>query len=66
MSSIRAGHWKLVKLYETGETQLYNLATDIGESKDLKSSESEVAKLLEEQLADYLEAVKAPMARRSD
>ena len=32
---IRAGPWKLIEAFETGELSLYNLADDIGESKDL-------------------------------
>lgn len=66
MSSIRRGDWKLVKLYESDETYLYNLADDIGEGEDLKATQPKVAKRLEEQLLAYLAAVDAPMARPSE
>ena len=63
MSSIRAGGWKLVKLYETGDTHLFDLSADIAESRDMKSAEPEIAARLEKQLASYLRAIDAPMAR---
>jgi arylsulfatase A-like enzyme len=33
--AIRQGDWKLIEFYDTGETELYNLADDIGETKNL-------------------------------
>ena len=63
MSSLRSGDWKLVKLYETGETLLFNLASDIGEQKDVSGTEPGIAKSLSEELSAYLDAVEAPMAR---
>ncbi|TWT65270.1 sulfatase [Allorhodopirellula solitaria] len=42
---IRAGDWKLIEEFETGELSLYNLAEDIGESTEL--SNAEPAKLAE-------------------
>jgi len=63
MSSIRDGGWKLVKLYETGDTHLFDLSADIAESRDMKSAEPEIAARLEKQLASYLRAIDAPMAR---
>ncbi|MEO2030961.1 MAG: sulfatase [Planctomycetaceae bacterium] len=32
---IRAGDWKLIEAFETGELSLYNLASDLGETNDL-------------------------------
>ena len=66
MSSIRAGNWKLVKLYETGDALLFDLSADLGESRDLSAKEPEVSHRLERQLAGYLEAVEAPMARHRE
>ena len=66
MSSIRVGKWKLVKLYETGDAHLFDLATDVGEAKDLSAAEPDLKRRLEEQLARYLDAVEAPMARRRE
>lgn len=36
-SAIRDGDWRLVHFYEDGSTELYNLAEDVGESRDLAS-----------------------------
>lgn len=66
MSSIRQGDWKLVKLYETGETQLFDLASDLGEGDDRKAAEPAVAERLEKSLQAYLRAIEAPMARHRD
>ncbi|MBD3317222.1 MAG: sulfatase-like hydrolase/transferase, partial [Chitinivibrionales bacterium] len=37
-AAIRYGDWKLIEFYEEGEAELYNLASDIGESKDLSDA----------------------------
>ena len=66
MSSIRSGNWKLVKLYENGEVLLFDLSADLGERTDLSAKEPEVSQRLERQLAEYLEAVEAPMARHRE
>ena len=66
MSSIRSGNWKLVKLYENGEVLLFDLSADLGERTDLSAKEPEVSRRLERQLAEYLEAVEAPMARHRE
>ncbi|MEO1979015.1 MAG: sulfatase, partial [Fuerstiella sp.] len=36
---IRAGDWKLIEAFETGELSLYNLVDDIGETNDLSGKE---------------------------
>ncbi len=61
-SAIRSGKWKLVVLYESRESQLYDLSTDIGESKDVSGKNPEVARRLERQLTAYLNDIDAPMA----
>ena len=43
---IRAGDWKLLEAFETGELSLYNLASDIGETNELSAKEpAKVAEL---------------------
>ena len=42
---IRAGDWKLIEAYETGQLSLYNLANDLGETTDVSSTQP--AKLAE-------------------
>lgn len=41
--AIREGEWKLIASYETGQTQLYNLARDPGERNDLADRRPEKA-----------------------
>ncbi|MEM6844948.1 MAG: sulfatase, partial [Bacteroidota bacterium] len=36
--AVREGKWKLIENYETGGTELFNLAEDISEKNDLKFS----------------------------
>src|SRR6185436_4744794 len=38
-AAIRAGDWKLIQFYESGRNELYNLATDPGETSDLGHSQ---------------------------
>jgi arylsulfatase A-like enzyme len=63
MSSIRRGDWKLLQFYETDEVQLYSLANDLGEQRNLAREHPERAGELRRRLREYLEAVDAPMAR---
>ena len=62
-SSIRLGDFKLIKLYETGETKLFNLAEDLGEQNDLSEDDPERAAELENRLVSYLTAIDAHMAK---
>ena len=62
-SSIRLGDFKLIKLYETGEAKLFNLAEDLGEQNDLSEDDPERAAELENRLVSYLTAIDAPMAK---
>jgi arylsulfatase A-like enzyme len=58
-SAIRDGEMKLVFNYESRTSQLYDLADDISESKDLSSVHPKIAKALRAKLFDYLQAVGA-------
>lgn len=42
-SSIRHGDWKLIHWYEDDSVELYNLATDLGETTNLAQAEPETA-----------------------
>jgi arylsulfatase A-like enzyme len=41
--AIRKGHWKLIEFYDIGQIELYNIAEDIGEERNLKDSRTEKA-----------------------
>jgi arylsulfatase A-like enzyme len=48
--AIRQGDWKLIELFDTGELELYNLAEDQGEQKNLADAMPELATRLREAL----------------
>ena len=59
--AIRNGDYKLIEFFETGEVELYDLANDIGESRDLADERPEVARQLRLQLAAWRESIGAAM-----
>ncbi|MGQ9575462.1 MAG: sulfatase-like hydrolase/transferase [Thermoguttaceae bacterium] len=60
---VRCGQWKLIQDYETGRVELYNLAEDLGESRDLAGQLPEKARQLERRLTAWLESVGARLPR---
>lgn len=62
-SSILMGDLKLVRYYEDGRTELFDLATDPGETRDLVTTRPEEAKRLEAALVTYLARVDAGLPR---
>jgi arylsulfatase A-like enzyme len=60
---IRAGDWKLIEAYETGKVSLYNLADDLGETKDVSAAEPARAAELHGRLKAWREAVGADPMR---
>lgn len=61
-SAIRSGNWKLIKLYASQEIKLFDLADDIGETRDASEKNPETARRLEQRLQAYLKEIDAPMA----
>ena len=61
VSLIQAGDWKLMEFLEDGRLELYNLKTDLSESKNLAASDPERTKAMHAKLVAWREAVKAPM-----
>lgn len=55
-SSIRKGSLKLIFFYEERRSELYDLATDIGEKRNLAKSHPKMARELGEELRDWLAA----------
>jgi arylsulfatase A-like enzyme len=58
---IQAGDWKLMEFYEDNHLELYNLADDIGESRNLASEHPDKASELKEQLVAWRASVQAKM-----
>ena len=65
--AVRSGDWKLIEFFEDGRSELYNLADDPGERKDLSREHPEKAAELRERLHAWRASVHAPMpARKPD
>ena len=60
-AAIRMGDWKLIRWYEDGATELYDLGNDPGERYDVKGLEPEMAAALEASLDAWLTEVDANM-----
>jgi arylsulfatase A-like enzyme len=59
---IRAGDWKLIEAFETGQRSLYHLAEDIGEAQDLSEQRPDQVEKLFRKLSDWRSAVRADPA----
>lgn len=59
--AVREGDFRLVEFYEDSRVELYNLAADIGETKDLAASMPEKAAALRQKLHDWRAHVGAQM-----
>jgi arylsulfatase A len=57
--AIRQGDWKLMEFFEDGHVELYNLADDPAEEKDLAAVEGERARAMQRRLAEWRESVGA-------
>jgi arylsulfatase A-like enzyme len=64
-SAIRAGDWKLIEYFEDGHLELYNLASDIGEKKNLAKEQPEKAQELLAKLQTWRKEVSAPMPTKN-
>ena len=59
VSALRVGHWKLLRYYEDSRIELYNLAEDLGEQRNLAGEEQEIASALAERLEAWREQMGA-------
>ena len=60
-SAIRSGDYRLVHFYEDGHDEMYNVATDVSETKDLAVTEPDLAKALRARLDAWLKSVDAQL-----
>ncbi|MCP4815479.1 MAG: DUF4976 domain-containing protein [Planctomycetaceae bacterium] len=60
-SAMRAGDWKLIEFFEDNRVELYNLKTDIGESRNLAQEQPERAQQLRDQLQRWRRDVGAQL-----
>ena len=59
--AIRLGDWKLIEFYEDGRLELFHLAEDVGEQRNLVRLEANRAKKLQGMLSDWRRSVDAAM-----
>ena len=62
-SIIRQGDWKLIRRYESGKRELYNLKDDLSEKKDLAADMPKKIAELDAKLTKWLESVDAKMTK---
>ena len=60
-TAVRSGDWRLVRFYEDGRSELYDLRTDEGETTDLAAREPARAAALEAKLDAWLASVNAQL-----
>lgn len=58
---VRDGDWKLIEFYETGDVELYNLAEDFSERRNVATAEAERAGRMHEKLHRWLDQTGAVM-----
>lgn len=59
--AMRSGAYKLVEFFEDSRVELYDLAADPGEQRDLAAAQPERAEKMRKELADWRKAVGAQM-----
>lgn len=59
VSAARVGDWKLLRYYEDSRIELYDLADDTGEARDLAATEPDMAAALLKRLESWLDQVGA-------
>lgn len=60
-AAMRHGDWKLIEYFETGELELFNLADDVGEQKNLAQSNAEKVAELHAIMKSWRVQVSAPV-----
>jgi arylsulfatase A-like enzyme len=63
VSVIRSGPWKLMLFYEDQRLELYDLATDQGETQNRAQDRSDIRERLHRELTQWLEATGAPLPK---
>jgi arylsulfatase A-like enzyme len=66
VSLVQAGDWKLMEFLEDGRLELYNLESDIGETKNLAKDNPAKTKELYDRLSAWRAEVNAPMPTKNE
>ncbi len=62
-SAMRKGNYKVIKNYITEEVEIYDLSTDLGESKNIADQDAELTAKLVKELDSHLSEVKAELPK---
>ena len=60
-SAMRSGNWKLVRFYETEETQLFDLASDPSERQDVSEAEPTIVSKMSKKLTNWQDRIGAAL-----
>ncbi len=60
-AAVRSGNFKLIEFYETGRRELFNVAQDVGESRNLSADQPALVEELAKKLAAWRKQVDAQM-----
>ena len=60
---MRDGRWKLIEFYESGEVELYDLLSDIGELRDLSEKHPDRVKTMRHHLLNWQQQMRAKMPK---
>jgi arylsulfatase A-like enzyme len=59
--AVREGKWKMIRNYDDGSLELYDLHDDLSEKRNLAKKSPEIAKRLNQKLSRWLKETNAPM-----
>jgi len=62
---VRRGDFKLIEFFEDGRVELYDLAADPGETRNVAAEQPRLAAELRQLLADWRRRVEAKIPRRN-
>jgi arylsulfatase A-like enzyme len=65
VGAVRRGDWKLLEFFEDGRLELYNLAQDLGQKRDLASAEPQRVQTLHAELVAWRKQLGAKMPTRN-
>ena len=64
-TALISNHWKLIKNWDTGTTELFNLKDDISESTDLSLKQPQIFKRMHKEMADRLKETAAQIPTKN-
>ena len=63
--AVREGSWKLIRNYDDGSLELYDMSNDLSERNNLADKRPKIAARLNRGLSQWLKLTNAPMPRQA-